>query len=115
MVVFLIQYMTANSMKFNGCSFFQGASLKKGENKNSPTSWAMFSETPKDFFPNFFSTIRKKSEEVLSFMSTCSISSQPLNPKDAFFGGGVECCLTIMTKEVLLTKNGHTKSRRNVW
>jgi hypothetical protein len=34
---------------------------------------------------------QRKSEEVLSFLSTCGISSQPLNPKDAFFGGRVEC------------------------
>jgi hypothetical protein len=34
---------------------------------------------------------RRKSPEVLTFLASSNISTTPLNPKDAFFGGRVEC------------------------
>ncbi len=42
----------------------------------------------------------RKSPEVMSFLSSLNISTAPLNPKDAFFGGRVECFKLIDEGEI---------------
>jgi len=107
---FLIQCTTANSMKPSNPLRLWAmtvAFLKKGKNKNSPTSWAMFSETPKKLFPQFLQHYQEKIWRGVVFHAAICHNFWPQK---------VECYLDkSLTKEILLTKNGHTKSRRNVW